>query len=133
MHQLMYQYPPPLTRLWLILSLSKHHISSHRICQRIHSLCRLRCLPIGMYSHLTKIMSKARLHKCPCSSIQGLSWRTQSLMHNSRHAIHQCSTHSNTLYHPFTFLAALFTLSTGDGVLTAGAFALQGTSLHWSE
>src|SRR4051812_28771651 len=55
-----------------ILPGTEHDMVPDHVGQRIHSLCGLSCLRIGMDPHPTKIVAKARLHKAT-------SWRVKRL------------------------------------------------------
>lgn len=51
---------------------SKDDIAADGVCPRLIACRRLRRLLVGVDAHLAKVMTEARLHRCPCRRIQRL-------------------------------------------------------------
>jgi hypothetical protein len=74
---------------------------------------------------MAEIMMEARLHKGLRLSVERLACGAQHVMHDGRNGVDGRGGDGGALKVGVTLAAALLALATGDGVLTAGALALQ--------
>jgi hypothetical protein len=68
-----------------VLFLCKHHISPHRVGQRIHRSRRLGGRGVGMHPHLTEVVPKTRLHEGAGRWIQWLAGGAKNFVDDWRH------------------------------------------------
>jgi hypothetical protein len=62
----------------------KHYLVGHVISDRIHCSRRFSRPRIRMHTHVTKIMTKARLEESAGGGVEWLSGRAQNIMHDWR-------------------------------------------------
>jgi hypothetical protein len=84
-----------------------------------------------MHAHAAKIVSETRLHKRTRRGVERLAGRAQYVMHDWWHMLDRARIHCGTLRCPLTLLAARLALATRDGVVAAGARALEHVRLRW--
>src|SRR3954466_9626587 len=105
-------------------------MASDCICQSVNRSCRLLRTSIGVHTHLTEIIVKARLHKGSSTSIERLTRRAQYLMDYARH-IRNIKAIPLPALQALLFLPALLALSS-TGVLATRALPLKDGTVRRS-
>lgn len=73
--QLVRKQPLSRARVWRILSGSKDHVTSDRVCKRFNKLCRFSCPRIGMHPDTAEVVPEARLHEGARRRVERLAGR----------------------------------------------------------
>jgi hypothetical protein len=60
----------------------KNNVLAHSVGAGTHRLRRFARFPVGMYTHLRKVLPKVRFHRCARAGIERFPRRTQNVVYH---------------------------------------------------